>query len=282
MKYTKMHGAGNGFVLLDNSGLSLTEEDCRKIAVMLCAKEHTDGLMALLPCEDADFAMLYLNSDGSLGEMCGNGARCIARFGYEHGFSRDPEHIRFRATAGIITGRRITEEMYEVRLNDPSVIDLHRQVPCLGDVWDCSYIELGDPGIPVVTVEIPEERFACRDELFALGRKLRYSPCFPRGANITFACVTGEYSARALTYERGVEDFTLACGTGSSAAAATLILQGKIAGDHAEITVPGGQLSVRLTVEKDWVKDIFLTGPTAVVSESGLSLHSKLSSDCFE
>ena len=267
MKYTKMHGAGNGFVLLDNSDLSLTREQCCALATELCAREHTDGLMALFPCEDADFSMLYINSDGSIGEMCGNGARCIARFGYERGFSSDPERIRFRATAGIVTGRRITEELYEVRLNDPSVIDLHRQVPCLGQVWDCSYIELGDPGIPVVTVELPEERFSERDALFTLGRALRHAPEFPKGANITYACVTGESAARALTYERGVENFTLACGTGSSAAAATLILRGKISGNQVDVSVPGGLLRIRMTVEGNRVRDIFLTGPTAIVSE---------------
>ena len=267
MKYTKMHGAGNSFVIVDDMKNSLSEAARSSLAVELCAFEHTDGMIVIIPSDEADFGMYFINSDGSLGEMCGNGARCLSRYAVEHGLAPDPEHIRFRATAGIITGRRITDQTYEVRLNDPAVIDLHRPVPCLGEVWDCSYIELGNPGIPVVTVEIPEERFACRDELFTLGRKLRYSPSFPRGANITFVCVTGEHSARALTYERGVEDFTLACGTGSSAAAATLILRGRIAGNSAEVSVPGGLLGVRMTVEKDWVRDIFLTGPTAVLGE---------------
>ena len=272
MRYTKMHGAGNGFVLIDNSSLQLSVGKLSEIAVRLCAAEKTDGLLAVTPAEDADFGMLYINSDGTVGEMCGNGARCIARYGYEHGFSKDPDSISFRATAGIVTGRRITEDTYEVRLNDPSVIDLHRTAPLSGTDWDCSYIELGDPGIPVATVEINTEAFDDLDSLKELGRALRRHPTFPKGANVTFVSPPDGNHVRAITFERGVEDFTLACGTGSSGAAVTLILRGRIAGDRVELDVPGGRLSVRICRTGDAISDIYLTGPTAYVSEGEFEL----------
>ena len=272
MKYTKMHGAGNGFVLIDNVDSSLDIDKCRSLAVRLCGIEETDGLLAVCPADDADFGMLYINSDGSVGEMCGNGARCIARYGYERGFSKNPDCIRFRATAGIVTGRRVSEKIYEVRLNDPSVIDLHRPAFLCGKEWDCSYIELGCPGIPVVTVEIPFDAFENLTELRELGRQLRHHKVFPKGANITFVSPPEGNRVRAITFERGVEDFTLACGTGSSGAAITLLLRERILGDSVELEVPGGHLSVRICREGERITDVFLTGPTAYVYERSIDI----------
>lgn len=270
MRYTKMHGAGNSFVLTENLHGELQGEDLSVLALRLCdplTGPGADGLIVLVPAADADFGMLFYNSDGSLGEMCGNGARCLARYGFERGLAHDAQRIRFRATAGLVTGRRITEERYEVRLNDPAVIDLHRAA----EGEDCAYVELGDPGIPHAVLEVGPEAFADFDALRERGRKLRHSAAFPRGANVTFACLTGETSVQAITFERGVEDFTLACGTGCGATAVSLILRGRIPGERVEIDMPGGELSVQLRREGDMVRDIFLTGPTAVVCSGELS-----------
>jgi len=264
MRYTKMHGAGNSFVLTENLHGELQGEDLSVLALRLC-DENTgpgaDGMIVVIPAADADFGMLFYNSDGSLGEMCGNGARCIARYGLERGLAPDPEHIRIRATAGLVTGRRVSETDYQVRLNDPSVIDLHR----LAEGADCAYVELGNPGIPHAVLEVGADAFEDLDALRERGRKLRHSAAFPRGANVTFACLTGENRVRALTFERGVEDFTLACGTGCGATAVSQILRGHIPGETVEIDMPGGHLSVQLHREGDSARDILLTGPTAVV-----------------
>ena len=270
MRYTKMHGAGNSFIITENLRGELQGEDFSVLALRLCSEKTgpgADGFIVIQAASDADFAMLFYNADGSLGEMCGNGARCIARYGWEHGLSRDSERIRIRATAGLVTGRRISETRYEVRLNDPSVLELHRPASIGGETVDCAYVELGMPGIPHAVVEVPAGAFADPDTLRERGRALRHCPAFPRGANVTFACLTGERTVRAVTFERGVEDFTLACGTGCGATAASLILRGRIPGEQAAIRMPGGELSVRLTREGDRVHDIFLTGPTAVVEE---------------
>ena len=270
MRYTKMHGAGNSFLITENLRGELQGEDLSILALRLCSKESgpgADGFIVLEPASDADFAMLFYNADGSLGEMCGNGARCVARYGWEHGLAKDPDAIRIRATAGLVTGRRISETQYEVRLNDPSVIELHRPVPLGGETADCAYVELGRPGIPHAVEEVPISAFHDWDALRERGRALRHSPVFPRGANVTFACLIGERTVRAVTFERGVEDFTLACGTGCGATAASLILRGRIPGESAAIRMPGGELSVRLTREGERVHDIFLTGPTALVEE---------------
>ena len=285
MRYTKMHGAGNSFVILENLHGELVSTDLSALARRLCSPETgpgADGMIVVTPGhEGADFSMLFYNSDGSLGEMCGNGARCIVRYGVEHGLSPDPEHIRFLATAGLITGRRITEEQYEVWLNNPSVIDLDRRAEVDGEFFSCAYVELGDPGIPHAVTEVSprdlEEAFRAVSDpgkpcpLRERGRQLRHSPAFPKGANVTFFAQTGENSVRAITFERGVEDFTLACGTGCGATALSLMLRGRIPGDTLAIYMPGGTLSVHVNRTGDTIHDIFLTGPTAIVEEGEVS-----------
>ena len=266
MRCTRMHGAGNSFVLTENLHGELTGEDLSVLARRLCSPKTgpgADGLIVLVPAEGADFGMLFYNNDGSLGEMCGNGARCICRYGVEHGLARDAERIRVQTTAGLVTGRRITEALYQVRLNDPSVIDLHREA----EGEDSAYVELGEPGIPHAVVEVGPEAFADLGALRERGRALRHSEAFPRGANVSFVCPTGGGRVRALTFERGVEDFTLACGTGCGAIAVSLLLRGRIPGEELEIDMPGGRLRVELTRTADGVRDILLTGPTAVIGE---------------
>ena len=265
MRCTKMHGAGNSFVVTENLRGELQGEDLGVLALRLCREQEADGLIVVVPAQDADFGMLFYNADGSLGEMCGNGVRCLARYGVEHGLAPDPAHIRIRATAGLVFGRRISREQYEIRLNDPSVIDLHRPAFDGEKVCDCCYVELGDPGIPHAVVMAEAAELDDPDRLRERGRTLRFSPAFPRGANVSFVCLMGENRARAITFERGVEDFTLACGTGCGAIAVCLTLTGQTPSGRVEIDMPGGHLSVTLNREGDTVRDIFLTGPTAVV-----------------
>ncbi len=268
MHAIKMHGAGNSFVLTEDLHGELQGEDLSGLALRLCRLADADGLIVVVPAGDAaDFGMLFYNSDGSLGEMCGNGARCIARYGVEHGLAPDPERIRILATAGLVTARRIDAERYEVRLNDPAVIDPHRAAEAQGAVWDCAYVELGEPGIPHAVVEVPESDFDEPDALRERGRALRHSPVFLRGANVSFVCRTGAERVRAITFERGVEDFTLACGTGCGAIAVSLARRGRLPGDSLTIDMPGGELSVRFRREGDRVSELLLTGPTAAVKE---------------
>ena len=263
-----MHGAGNSFVLTEDLHGELQGEDLSGLALRLCARAETDGMIVVMPAAGtADFGMLFYNSDGSLGEMCGNGARCLARYGVEHGLARDPERIRILATAGLVTARRIDAERYELRLNDPTAIDLHRPAEAFGASFDCAYVALGEPGIPHAVVEVPEADFEEIDALRERGRALRHSPVFPRGANVSFVCLTGEARVRAITFERGVEDFTLACGTGCGAITVSLALRGRFPGNALTIDMPGGRLGVRFRREGGRVSELLLTGPTAVVGE---------------
>ena len=273
MRFTKMHGAGNDFIILDTRDLSLNFDRVPALVRKLCAA-HTsvgaDGLMLIIPPEEGgDFGMRFYNSDGTLGEMCGNGARCICRYGFEHGLSGETQLIE--TTAGPVSGRRIDKTRYQIRLNDPSVLDLHRSVRVCDSEYDCSYLELGDPGIPHAVLLMQDWDKRDRDELRKLGCALRSAAAFPRGANVSFASLLGPDSLKAVTFERGVEDFTLACGTGCGSIAAVLTLLGYVTGRSVSIEMPGGTLSVSLTLSDGKVQDIFLTGHTCLVYEGELS-----------
>ena len=266
MHFTKMHGAGNDFIIINNIDSAIPESVLPVLAAGLCAQHVSvgaDGMMVVAaPRQGGDFRMIFYNSDGSLGEMCGNGARCIARYGYENGLSGETQRIE--TTAGLVTGQRVTKRLYKVRLNDPSVIDPHRSVSVGGTAYNCAYIELGDPGIPHAIVLMPDWDERDHDMLRALGRALRFAKEFPRGANVSFVKVVDVGHVKAITYERGVEDFTLACGTGCGSIAAALRLLG-LSGDELAISMPGGELTVSLTASGGSVQDIYLTGPTNVV-----------------
>ena len=269
MKFTKMHGAGNDFVILNNMDGALDGADFSVIAKKLCTRRTSigaDGMMVVVPAtEGADFRMLFYNADGSLGEMCGNGARCIARYGYEMGLSGEVQKIE--TTAGLVTGWRINERLYRIRLNDPSIIDLDREAEVDGKTYLCGYMELGNPGLPHAIVLLEDFDKMDEKELFTLGEKLRYHEKFPKGANVTFCYVTSENHVLARTFERGVEDFTLACGTGCGCTASVLALKGLVSGDNTSITMPGGELFVSLEKGGIGTHDLFLTGPTNIVSQ---------------
>lgn len=273
MRFTKMHGAGNDFIIIEDLAGSLSMEALSRMAKGLCAG-HTslgaDGLMVVTAAkEGGDYGMLFFNSDGSLGEMCGNGARCICRYGYERGLAGERQTVE--TTAGTVTGERVSKRQYRVRLNDPSVTDLHRRAPALGEEYECAYLELGEPGIPHAVVLLPEDVALEQEALRGYGRALRYSPAFHKGANVSFVKLSGEDALDILTYERGVEDFTLACGTGCGAAVSALTLAGLVSGREVRLRAPGGELSVSVTVDGQRVRDIYLTGPTTLVCEGELS-----------
>ena len=272
MHFTKMHGAGNDFIIINNIEEKISYGEFPALAKRLCAP-HTgagaDGLMAVTAASHGgDYGMLFFNADGSAGEMCGNGARCIARYGYENSLAGETQRIE--TVSGTVAGQRISERLYRVRLNDPSLIDLHRTVRLGGTEYDCSYIELGVPGLPHAVLLKQDFDAIDHGELFALGRALRYAPEFPKGANVTFVKTLGRGVLKAVTFERGVEDFTLACGTGCGSVVTALTLRGVIPESQADIEMPGGTLSVSLTAENGSARDIYLTGPAVIVYEAEL------------
>ena len=265
MRFTKMNGAGNDFILVENLHGELNEQQLSKLARTLCDRRMSigaDGLMAIVPAKaNADFGMLFFNCDGTLGEMCGNGARCICRYGYETGLAGEPQTIE--TTAGLVTGTRIDAKNYRIRLPDPVNLQ-YLALDVDGKKVGCMYLELGNPGIPHAVVQYPGLRETDEQALFEFGRKLRYHPAFPKGANVNFLEKTGENRFYERTWERGVEDFTYACGTGTGASVYALA-EKRRCGDHAEVEVKGGLLIVDIVRDGKKCRDLLLTGPASMV-----------------
>ena len=248
MRAWYMNGAGNDFVVIDGRGLDL---DLSALAKRACALKGADGFMALDDSDVADFRLHLYNADGSRGEMCGNGARCICRFGCELGVA-GPE-MTVQTDAGIVKGWRLERDRYRVALNLPGVVDLGRKP-------DAAYVELGDPGVPHAVKEVPDLDRSRREELRDMARRLRHDPAFPKGANANLYALIGPDRVRILTYERGVEDFTLACGTGSASTALVLWLQGRC-GDRVSVENPGGTLTVTMEGPREDLRRLTLEGP---------------------
>lgn len=268
MLFTKMHGAGNDFIVINNLVENIPEEIFPNLARALCQRRMSigaDGMMIVDKAQsDGDFRMHFFNSDGTIGEMCGNGARCIARFGFEKGLSGDIQKIE--TTAGLVTGWRVDERQYKVKLNDPTYIQLDYDIEVGGSLYECSYIELGNPGLPHGVVYLESMSDMDQDELRQLGRILRNHTSFPKGANINFCSLDGQGGLKAITFERGVEDFTLACGTGAGSIALAMRLKGIMEEDRVRIEKPGGTLFIELEKNNESYS-IYLIGPTCMVAE---------------
>ena len=268
VNFWKMNGAGNDFIILSNMDRQLPPSALPQLARILCTPHLSlgaDGLMVVEPSAQADFKMLFFNSDGSVGEMCGNGARCICRYGYETGLSGVEPAVE--TTAGLVTGRRIDQRHYRIRLNDPTTVRLHETMEVEGKAYPLAYVELGNPGLPHAVVPFPGLAQADPQALFRLGRALRYHHAFPKGANVNFYEVTGPDQVLEKTYERGVEDFTLACGTGTGSVVTVLTLLEQVSGKDVQVTMDGGVLTVDVDREGPQVKNLWLTGPTNLVAK---------------
>lgn len=252
MKVYYMNGAGNDFMVIDGRGL---EADYTALSRKLCAMTGADGFMAVDDSDKADFKLHFYNSDGTRGEMCGNGARCICRFANTLGIAGDEMSVE--TDAGIVLGWRLSETQYRVQLNNPGVLDLHRK----GDI---AYVELGCPGVPHAVREYKGDLWGDAGKLHSEMEALRHDPAFPKGANVNYYQWIGESEVNVLTFERGVEDYTLACGTGCGSISSVLYLTGKLPGGKLTLNNRGGVLKVNVC-GTDKVEQLFLEGPTEIV-----------------
>lgn len=254
MKIWHVSGAGNDFVAMDARGLSL---DFAALAKAYCARLGADGFLALDDSHNADFRLHFYNADGSRGEMCGNGARCICMMARLLGVAEDAMTVE--TDAGMVYGWYLGGDRYRVQLNLPRLVDLHR-------LEHTAYVELGDPGIPHGVVFLDRLDYSKKEQLRSRAEQLRYDPAFPKGINVNFCMRLTESSVRLLTYERGVEDYTLACGTGSGSVAVVLWHLGQLPSGTLEVENPGGLLSVTIK-GTDAIEAIYLEGLAEILGE---------------
>lgn len=265
MDLWKAHGNGNDFIILDARSGELAGEDLARMTIALCRRRKgigADGVLIAEADPDTAFRMRLFNADGSEGEMCGNGARVIARWAFERGVTASP--MRFVTGAGIVEA---TVEPPFVEL-DMGTIDLRdgtfgQRIDVLG--MEHPYVSL-TVGVPhcVLLMDGP----LAREGMFEAGRALRNDlRRSPQGTNVTFAHRGADGEIFATTYERGVEDLTDSCGTGC---VATAIAADIVWGVPSPIDVvnPGGTNGVRLAFEPSRERvHAWLRGRTALVAQ---------------
>ncbi len=250
INFTKYEGAGNDFVLLDLRNSSF--EVSSKLIAKLCDRHFgvgADGLMTLSEGSgDMDCSMRYYNADGSLGEMCGNGARCFALFAHHLGIGGSS--LLFDSVDGAHHADMISVDgdRGQVRVGIIDVEQIQR-----GDGW--YFLNTGVPHY----VEFVESVDSV--DVVGRGSKIRYDlERFAKGTNVNFVQILGDGHIRMRTYERGVEAETLACGTGATAAAIITELAQGAALSRYVVQVPGGELQIDFKREGESFRDISLTG----------------------
>ncbi len=257
--FFKMHGAANDFLLVDDRQRVFPIEDRAWIARVAARRTGVgcDGILLIQPSEKADFRMRFLNPDGSEADLCGNGARCIARLAVEQGAA--PPRMRIETAAGIL-GAEVQGEQVRVNMPDPKAwrLDLRLAVGGTERVGHAV-----NTGVPHAVVEVEDVDAV---DVAALGRAIRLHEVFqPEGANANFIRVTGPGALRIRTYERGVEAETLACGTGITAAALIAARLGRVR-LPVKVTPAGGDVvEIDARLDEDGASDVFMTGPAVHV-----------------
>jgi diaminopimelate epimerase len=266
LHFTKMNGAGNDFVMVDNRDGKLALSKAQ--IAHLCDRHRgvgADGLLAVeLPQNGADFRMRYYNADGGEAEMCGNGARCFARFAQK--VSGKQGKLSFETMAGVITAKFL-DDLVEVQMSAPHSLRLGEKLHVGGEIL---FVHSLNTGVPHAVVFVDDLE---NTDVRHLGRALRYHEHFaPKGTNANFVHQRATDTIAIRTYERGVEDETLACGTGMVACA--LIFHERTgAASPVEVQVRGGEtLRIGFTKTAEGYTNVTLTGPADFVFDGATKL----------
>jgi diaminopimelate epimerase len=263
-RFWKMSGSGNDFVVIDRRDPSLIE-DLSRFTQKVCRRKVSvgaDGALFLEESTRADFTMRTFNADGSEAEMCGNGARCIARFAYLQGIAG--KTMTFETLAGIVNAE-INRERVKIKMGDPRDLTLHRKIFVEGKEYLVHSVNSGVPHAVLLYQTLEDA------PVLDLGRKIRFHEVFsPAGTNVNFIDVTDCHHISIRTYERGVEDETLACGTGAVASALASSVLGLV-DSPVFLRTRGGEVLMAY-FQRDGLEfsEVFLEGSTAVAYEGEL------------
>jgi diaminopimelate epimerase len=263
--FFKMHGGGNDFVLIDHRERFIPEAEQPQFVRRVCHRQlgaGADGLILLEDSPRADFRWRFYNADGSEPEMCGNGGRCAARLAVMHGIA--PADLSFETLAGIIQAE-VRDRRVKLLMTGVGEVSLNRAIPLEGETLTGHFLKVGVPhvAVPVADMEsAPVTRW---------GRAIRFHPMFaPAGTNVNFIRVEGPQEVVIRTYERGVEDETLACGTGAVAAALIAARLGQVRSPVTVHTRGGEALTVFFTPQGEGFTEVFLEGDALVAYQGEL------------
>ncbi len=267
--FFKMSGSGNDFILIDNREhaveAAIGSMPVVEFVKAVCEAKVSlgaDGLIMIQKSTKADFAWRFFNADGSEVEMCGNGGRCAARFALLNGIAG--MRMSFETVAGIIDAE-VKSDIVKLRLTDPFDLRLGETLPLDGHNITVDSINTGVPHVVHFVDDVSSYN------VFDIGRKTRYHEHYqPRGTNANFVEPVDRHTLKVRTYERGVEDETLACGTGSVAAALIAAWKGLVEGP-VDILVKSGE-TLRIYYEKtpQGFEKVYLEGKAKVVCQGSL------------
>jgi diaminopimelate epimerase len=265
--FWKMSGSGNDFILMDHREVAWKGWDLSVLTRKICRRRLSvgaDGLILLVPPRDPqnDFAWRFFNSDGSEAEMCGNGARCAARFAQLKGLAAD--RMRFETLSGVIEAE-VQGERVRVRMGE--AFKRPKEKVVRADGGDHRLIDI-NTGVPHA-VRFVEEVEA--EDVVNLGRAIRYHEAFaPAGTNVDFVQIVDPQTVKMRTYERGVEDETLACGTGAVASALAANFLGKAHSPVCVVTRSGRTLTIHFESRQDGYGPVYLEGDVQRIYEGQL------------
>ena len=263
--FTKMSGTGNDFILIDHRAPFLSREEMPGFAKAVCERRVSvgaDGLILIEKSERADFRWQFLNGDGSWAEMCGNGARCAARFAHDHGIA--PARMRFETVAGIIEAE-VTGQSVKLKMTAPKGLRLHETLSVNGQEQVVHSLNTGVPHAVLFMEDIQQA------PVLDWGRLIRFHEHFqPAGTNVNFVQKQGGNGLIVRTYERGVEGETLACGTGAVSSAIIAGLLGQVQPPVTVTTSGGEELIIHYALAGQEITEVFLEGPANFIYEGRL------------
>jgi diaminopimelate epimerase len=263
LKITKMSGSGNDFILLDNRSGAVPDNQMAPLARALCRRMVSvgaDGMIFIESTEGHDFKWRFFNADGSEAEMCGNGGRCAARFAFLQGIAG--KAMTFETLAGPIQAR-VEGSKVKLQLTRPEDLRIDLRVDVEGKPLNLDFI---NTGVPHALIRVEDIEAA---DVTALGPQIRYHQYFkPAGTNVNFIQIKDPGMLLVRTYERGVEGETLACGTGSVAAAAVAFYRNEVHSPVRVRTRGGEMLIVHITgTPGKEIKEVYLEGDVRLVFE---------------
>ncbi len=263
--FTKLHGNGNDFILIDEYKEEVIPDAGKSnFALKYCDRRFgigADGVLYLEGSGKADIGMRIFNSDGTEAEMCGNGIRCLVKYGLDRGYIKANADVETVAGILTITSRILDKTWVRVNMGKPAFSRENIPAKGTGEFLDVSMhgyrVSAVNTGVPHAVVFVD----SFEPGLMLAAPAIRHDPAFPRGANVNFVHVDSSSEITIRTYERGVESETMSCGTGSVACAAIAHRLGKT-GDRIKVNTKGGELMISLSAEA-----AFMEGPAERVFE---------------
>jgi len=271
--FEKMSGTGNDFVIIDNRTAAIPLDDQPELARKVCRRMFSvgaDGVIFIEQSNKADFGWKLYNADGSVAEMCGNGSRCAARFAYRHEIAG--KKMKLETLAGIVEAEiGEEEEIVRVKMTQPLDFRLDFSLLIGGEERPVAYV---NTGVPHVVIFVEEDDVPVK----SWGRKVRFHELFePKGTNANFVKVLSGGKLKVRTYERGVENETMACGTGAVASALIAALLKGVESPVEVITTGGDALTILFDLHDGPIaENVFLQGPTRLICTGNLTAEALL------